>query len=351
MRNPNGYGSVYKLSGKNRRKPFIVQKTLGYDQHGKRQYEILGYFEKREEALKFLGRYNNGEVLKNDMTLSHVYNDWSRIHFKNISIQLQNNYAAAYKRLEPIENKKASEIRTGEMQSIIDSTPLGRSSLHKIKILLVQLFKYAMENDIVSKNYAAFIKLPKEIKLEKDIFTDIEIQKIEKAAKKGTPFADCILMMIYTGFRIEEFLTLTPFSYNAAEMTLTGGIKTEAGRGRIVPIHQKIAPYITKWLNKGGQTIICRENGLPYSASLFRKTVFYPALAEIGIQKPFDEITEADRKLTPHATRHTFATILSKRNANTKSLQTLIGHTDYAFTQNTYTHFDVEELRKAINLL
>lgn len=29
MRLPNGYGSVYKLSGK-RRKPFVVKKTIGY---------------------------------------------------------------------------------------------------------------------------------------------------------------------------------------------------------------------------------------------------------------------------------------------------------------------------------
>lgn len=30
MRNPNGYGSVYKLKG-NRRKPWIVQKTKGWE--------------------------------------------------------------------------------------------------------------------------------------------------------------------------------------------------------------------------------------------------------------------------------------------------------------------------------
>ncbi|STO37556.1 Uncharacterised protein [Gallibacterium anatis] len=31
MRLPNGYGSVFKLSGK-RRKPFIARKTIGYDE-------------------------------------------------------------------------------------------------------------------------------------------------------------------------------------------------------------------------------------------------------------------------------------------------------------------------------
>ena len=50
MRLPNGYGSVYKLSGK-RRKPFIVKKTLGYHvdyDSGKsvRDDMIIGYAEK-----------------------------------------------------------------------------------------------------------------------------------------------------------------------------------------------------------------------------------------------------------------------------------------------------------------
>ena len=38
MRNPNGYGSVVKLSGK-RRKPFAVRITIGWDNNGKQKYK------------------------------------------------------------------------------------------------------------------------------------------------------------------------------------------------------------------------------------------------------------------------------------------------------------------------
>jgi len=31
VKNPNGYGSVAKLSG-NRRRPYVVKKTIGYDE-------------------------------------------------------------------------------------------------------------------------------------------------------------------------------------------------------------------------------------------------------------------------------------------------------------------------------
>lgn len=47
MRNPNGYGTVAKLSG-NRRRPFIVKKVIGWNNKGHPIYDIVGYTETRE---------------------------------------------------------------------------------------------------------------------------------------------------------------------------------------------------------------------------------------------------------------------------------------------------------------
>ena len=69
----------------------------------------------------------------------------------------------------------------------------------------------------------------------------------------------------------------------------------------------------------------------------FRKYKYYPALEAIGV-----------KKLTLHATRHTFATRLSSANARMEDITALIGHEDYSVTANTYIHQDDEELRKAI---
>ena len=43
MRNPNNYGSVFKLSG-NRRKPWAVRVTTGWSKDYKQQYKYLGYY-------------------------------------------------------------------------------------------------------------------------------------------------------------------------------------------------------------------------------------------------------------------------------------------------------------------
>ena len=59
MRNPNGYGSVFKLSG-NRRKPFAVRITKEWTDEGKRIYKYLSYHITRKEAMQALASYNAG---------------------------------------------------------------------------------------------------------------------------------------------------------------------------------------------------------------------------------------------------------------------------------------------------
>ena len=49
MRNPNGYGSIIKLSGK-RRKPFAVRVTIGWNNNGKQIYKYIGYYKTKQEA-------------------------------------------------------------------------------------------------------------------------------------------------------------------------------------------------------------------------------------------------------------------------------------------------------------
>ena len=186
---------------------------------------------------------------------------------------------------------------------------------------------------------AQFLVLPKEEKKAKDCFTDIELKKIEDSVGK-VPYADLILVMCYTGFRISEFLELTPFAYDAEKGTLTGGKKTDAGKNRVVPLHKKVAQIVAQWAKKGGQTIFCKEDGSPFDVKRFREKYYYPALEQIGV-----------RKLTPHATRHTFATKLSAAGAKAEDIQKIMGHSNFDVTANVYIHQDVDTLKNAVNLI
>ena len=57
MKNPNGFGSVTRLSGK-RRKPWVAKVTVGFDQNtGKQIQKSIGTFATRADAMKQLSLY------------------------------------------------------------------------------------------------------------------------------------------------------------------------------------------------------------------------------------------------------------------------------------------------------
>ena len=74
MKNPNGYGSVIKLSGK-RRRPFAARITTGYDDNGKQIYKYLGYYETRKEAMRELSLYsaNPYDIDLKSLTMQNIY--------------------------------------------------------------------------------------------------------------------------------------------------------------------------------------------------------------------------------------------------------------------------------------
>lgn len=79
-------------------------------------------------------------------------------------------------------------------------------------------------------------------------------------------------MLCYTGFRVSEFLSLTRFScHPESGGYLQGGLKTSAGKNRIIPIHPVIRPYLSAWLEKGGDTIICDDHGKAISGAVCRE--------------------------------------------------------------------------------
>ena len=69
MRLPNGYGSVYKLSG-NRRKPWAARKTVGFNDKGQPIYIYVGYYKTRGEALQGLAEYNGYNLFANPSTVT-----------------------------------------------------------------------------------------------------------------------------------------------------------------------------------------------------------------------------------------------------------------------------------------
>lgn len=350
MRLPSGYGSVYKLSGK-RRRPWIARKTTGWDENGKQLYYTIGYFETRAKALEALAAYNKNPIgERGDVTLGEIYEEWFKSRYetesekpkKKVNKKTKDTYAVAWNHLSELKDGRIKDIKKSHIQTIInkmvDEKGLGYSSCHKVKVLAGLLLKHAMADDIVDKNYAEFVKLPPEPEKNQDIFTDIEIRTLENRVAE-IEWIDTILIFIYTGMRISELLTLTKFNVDIKNMMITGGIKTDAGKDRIIPIHPKIQPFIKRWYDNDGEYLITR-NKAKIRPDYYRKSLYYPALEKAGV-----------RKLNPHKARHTFGSLLNKAGVDKVYIQKLIGHADYATTANIYTHPEIAELKKAIETI
>ena len=198
-----------------------------------------------------------------------------------------------------------------------------------------------MERDIVGKDYSKYLDIPAVgAKRPRDALNDLQLAKLAQLAEDGFPWADTALMLCYTGFRVSEFLQLTRFSYHPDNGGyLQGGLKTEAGKNRIVPVHPKIRPYLSIWMDKGGDTIICGEDKSAISSIRYRE--YFHAVAE--------QIGAPDA--TPHWCRHTFATRLHTAKADPLAVKWLLGHSTKADITAHYTHETIATLKEAVLLL
>ena len=64
------------------------------------------------------------------------------------------------------------------------------------------------------------------------------------------------LVMCYSGFRVSAYVQ-KGFEVNLAEGYFRGGIKTESGRNRVVPIHSAIRPLIENLMEGERPLLFC----------------------------------------------------------------------------------------------
>lgn len=346
MRNPNGYGCVYKLSGK-RRKPYGVRITVGWelDENGRSRqcYKHLGTYATQAEALKALTSYHNDpHAVPNSATFEQIYTRWSSEKFPKISASGVSGYENAFAACKALYRVKFVDLRKSHMQSVLDKCKLGYHSRSKIKTLFNQLYKYAMENDVVGKDYSKFVTLgPNTEESTRRPFTASEINALWDRVG-DVPSVDLILILIYTGWRIGELLRMQTKDVDLSEWTMRGGSKTAAGKNRLVPINTRIRPLIAARYDASKKYLIRRPDApdKPVTHAHFTEYMFSPALERCGIPHH-----------VPHDCRHTCATLLDNAGANRISIKRILGHASTDVTEAVYTHKDIDELRRAIELL
>lgn len=313
----------------------------------KRIRRTKGGFATKREALAYiptLMQESDGSASANkDMTLLELYKMWSVQHENDVSRSTMDCYRAAWKYYAEIQHYKVRNVKTATLQKCLDESGKGKRTQENMKALGTMLFRMAMSNDLVNKNYAEGL-IPRGEKQEpREPFTDIELKKMWDCVNDpnydfSKNHIDLVLILCYTGFRLEELLSLTDKSYHEEQdwSYFVGGLKTEAGRDRIVGISPKILPLVKRHLKTG---YIFSPNGKKLGAKKFREDYYYPALDAVGIQRK-----------VPHCCRHTFATLMKDIDGSDKDKMAMIGHASLSQTME-YTHANLEGLKKLTSML
>lgn len=343
MKLPNGYGTVYKLSG-NRRKPFIVRKTTGYDDNGKQMYSTIGYYETREEGLQALAAFNDNpyDIQLSKITFSEIYRRWFDDTFdENSNRSTKKNYEAAYKHSYMLYDMKMSDIRPHHMQQVLDECPGGYQTVKRVHTLFNQLYKWCLQHDCIKRNYAENTKI--NVKYDpkpRDAFSSEEIQLLWDNIKNNH-YISIVLMLIYSGVRISELLDLKKEDVHIEEQWFkVQASKTTSGI-RIVPIADNVISFWKDFMEKSeSEYAVCTVDGKKLSYDNFKKRYWQPIMEQLNM------------KHTIHETRHTCISQLTMKNVNPTIIKKIVGHKSImSLTERVYTHIEIQELVNAVNTM
>lgn len=373
-RRSNGEGSV---SYDKRRKTYRAKVTVGWelDEKAGKSKQIVktlgSSFKTKGEASRALAEYlkNPFDLDNKDITFSQLYAKWYEDFMTEDHISHKYRIKSAYNYCSSLYNKKVREITVLDMKNCIyKGTTIATKGANKgkkqfaspstkesMKFLFNHLFGYATEARLIERNYAKDFSLDKKVMKEKQKnhkekipFSEEEMEKLWKSIE-FVPFADMIIYACYSGWRPGELILLKVDDVDLKNGFIKGGIKTSAGKNRLVPIHSLVYPIVVKYYNEAIQVgseylfnDIRHKKGIGLSRDQYLSR-FHKVMDTLDFRK----------EITPHYTRHTFITKAKSRNVNMNEyiLKLIVGHNIGDLTEHVYTHRELEDLKEEIELI
>lgn len=348
-RRPKGSGTVYQKKDEGRARSWVARSGLG---------ELIGSFETSTEAVLALDDYNakHTSVARLRYTFEDVYKKWKELHYKDIGPKGRDSYERAFEKALELHKRPMRELKTEDYQAVITALAdagKSRSMCEKQRQLFSQLCKWAMQNDIITINYAEGLRLPAPSPKKERTLTDDELGKIKAIAddnSKGNRFrqvAQLAMVLTYTGMRIDELLSMRRDDVHLNEGYMIGGEKTDAGRQRVIPILEPIRMIVAEWMlcSLDGEFLLPTSTGRKKNIDAVEHS-FRRLMIVLGINPDPEKVERKDmgELITPHSLRRTAATRLVEGKAEPTAVQAILGHADFSTTADYYTSHNVEYL-------
>ncbi len=230
----------------------------------------------------------------------------------------------------------------------------GRSLSTRTQILKLRvvraLFDCMMERDLILKNPAASLSLPREEqRLVRNILSEKEILNLLEALNGDDPLSirnRAIMELLYgCGLRTSELCQLKIEDLDFKEQTVTIR-KGKGGKPRLVPIGQYAAHYLQCYLDRGRKYMLkgkrtdpgflfLSQRGNPFNKTTINKSVMRSTARKIGTKK----------YLSCYSFRHSVASHLLANHVDITYIARLLGHASLKTTQR-YVHVEIGDLKK-----
>lgn len=364
---PNGFGQISKIKGRSLRKPFRAMVTVGKSASGRPICKPLkpeSYFETYNEAYEALVEYNrNPYDLAPMITMQELYQRWSEEYFKTLkspsSIRTITN---AWSYCSSIYKMRAIDVRARHIKGCMDDGIVSRNGQEcratagiksRIKSMFNLMLDYAVEYEIVDKNYARTFNLSDDIVEERERmrrghipFTAKEIETLwdNVDSKK---YVDVILIQCYSGWRPQELGLILLEDVDMENWTFTGGMKTQAGKNRIVPIHSRIRYLVKRYYDEavaiGSKYLInCTDTHTHRSTTDFTYDKY-----QVRFNKIRDELgLGPDHRA--HDGRTHFITAAKRAGVDEYAIKYIVGHAILDITEKVYTKREIGWLQEEI---
>jgi len=152
-----------------------------------------------------------------------------------------------------------------------------------------------------------------------------------------------ITLMYRAGLRISEVLNLMPRDVDSKAGTITV-VNGKGGKRRVVGLDPEAFTTLARWIDRRGQLgingrarLFCTLNGEPVAAPYVRM-----ALGRLARRAGID------RRVNPHALRHSFAAEMAREGMPMNLIQQALGHSSLGTTSRYLAHINRQEVIDAM---
>lgn len=361
---PNGFGQISEIKNRNLRNPFRAMVSVGKTETGRPICKPLkpeSYFPTYNDAYAALAEYNkNPYDLNPSITVKELYDKWIEEYFKTVGDSSQQGTEDAWRYCTAVYNMRVIELRARHIKGCMEegkATIKSKEQLptatmkNKIKTLFNQMLDYAVEYELVDRNYSRTFNLTDEtikeiqtVKKEHIAFSDSEMDVLWQHVDDKR-FVDVLLIQCYSGWRPQELGLIELSNVDLDKWTFGGGMKTDAGTDRVVPIHSRIRPLVEKKYKEA------QELGSSYLFNYIdedsnRKNI---KLTYSRYQKAFGRIRDElnlNPEHRPHDGRKHFVTAAKKYGVDEYAIKYLVGHKISDITEKVYTDREFSWLKE-----